>query len=53
MLACLQDIVKNDGRSLQRNAKEHNIHKATVHVKKLKAIESGENESQNVGCPCI
>ena len=55
MSACLQEIAKKDGRSIRRIAAEHNIHDATVrlHVKKLKAIESGEDRSWKVGRPCI
>ena len=51
MSVCLQEIAKKYGSSLRRIAAEHNIHEATVrlHVKKLKAIESGEDQSRKVG----
>ena len=55
MSDCLQDIPKRYGRSLRHIVAEHNIHEATVrlHVKKLKAIESGKDQYRKVGRPCI
>ena len=55
MSACLQDIAKKYGRSLRCIATVHNNHEATVRlrVKKLKAIESGEDQYRKVGHPCI